>query len=104
MQNPTFVRLTSPSVGLSVEDAFYAVHRKEMQFQSMQVAAQQTKQMVSNAIQSGTHRPDETGTNAQAPSVSQFNYKNATPAQRKALKDEIYRAAAEGRKIYPGGK
>jgi len=104
MQNPTFARLTSPSVGLSVEDAFYAVHRKEMQFQSMQVAAQQTKQMVSNAIQSGTHRPDETGTNAQAPSVSQFNYKNATPAQRKALKDEIYRAAAEGRKIYPGGK
>ena len=104
MKNPTFVRLTSPSVGLSVEDAFYAVHRREMQAQSMQVAAQQTKQMVSNAIQSGTHRPDETGTNAQAPSVSQFNYKNATPAQRKALKDEIYRAAAEGRKIYPGSK
>ena len=102
MQNPTFARLTSPSVGLSVEDAFYAVHRKEMQAQSMQVAAQQTKQMVSNAIQSGTLRPDETGTNAQAPSVSQFNYKNATPAQRKALKDEIRRAAAEGRKIYPG--
>ena len=102
MQNPTFARLTSPSVGLSVEDAFYAVHRKEMQQQSMQVAAQQTKQMISNAIQSGTNRPDETGTAAQAPSVSKFDYKNATPAQRKALKDEIRRAAAEGRKLYPG--
>jgi hypothetical protein len=102
MQNPVFARLTSPSVGLSVEDAFYAAHRREIQAQSMQVAAQKTKEMVSNAIQSGTNRPDETGTAAQAPSVSQFDYKNATPAQRKALKDEIRRAAAEGRKIYPG--
>lgn len=102
MQNPTFARLTSPSVGLSVEDAFYAVHRKEMQQQSMQVAAQQAQQMISNAIQSGTHRPDETGTASQAPSVSKFDYKNATPAQRKALKEEIRRAAAEGRKLYPG--
>lgn len=102
MQNPTFARLTSPSVGLSVEDAFHAVHRKEIQAQSMQVAAQKTREMVSNAIQSGTNRPDETGTVSQAPSVSKFDYKNATPAQRKALKDEIRRAAAEGRKIYPG--
>lgn len=102
MQNPMFARLTSPGVDLSVEDAFYAVHRKEMQQQSMQVAAQQTKQMISNAIQSGSHRPDETGTAAQAPSVSKFDYRNATPAQRKAIKDEIRRAAAEGRKLYPG--
>lgn len=101
-QNPLFVRLTSPGVGLSVEDAFHAVHRKEIQAQSMQVAAQKTKEMVSNAIQSGTHRPDETGTAAQAPSVSQFDYRTATPAQRKALKEEIRRAAARGEKIYPG--
>ena len=102
MQNPTFARLTSPAIGMSVEDAFYAVHRKEMQQQSMQVAAQQTKEMISNAIQSGTLRPDEAGTASQAPSVSRFDYKNATPAQREALKNEIRRAAAEGRKIYPG--
>lgn len=104
MKNPVFTRLTSPSVGLSVEDAFYAVHRKEMQQKSMQVAAQKTQEMISNAIQSGTHRPDETGTASQAPSVSQFDYRNATPAQRKALKEEIRRAAAEGRKIYPGSR
>ena len=102
MLNPTFARLTSPSVGLSVEDAFYAVHRREMQTKSMQVAAQQTRQMISNAIVSGTNRPDETGTVSQASSVSKFDYKNMTPAQRKALKDEIYRAGSEGRKVYPG--
>lgn len=102
MKNPLFARLTSPGVGLSVEDAFYAVHRRAMQEQSMQVAAQQTARMISNALQSGARRPEESGTAAQAPSVSRFDYRNATPAQRKALKDAIRRAAAEGRKLYPG--
>ena len=98
--NPLFARLVSPSVGLSVEDAFYAVHRRAMQEKSMQVAAQQTSRMISNAIRSGDRRPEESG--AQAPSVSRFDYRSATPEQRKALKDAIYKAAAEGRKIYPG--
>ena len=68
----------------------------------MQAAAQQAKRMISNAIASGSHRPEESGTAAQAPSVSRFDYRRATPEQRKALKEAIYRAAAEGRKIYPG--
>ena len=102
MANPLFARLTGPGVGMGVEDAFYAVHRKAMQAQSMQVAAQQASRMISNAIRSGSHRPEESGTTAQASSVSRFDYRNATPEQRKALKDAIYRAGAEGRKIYPG--
>lgn len=102
LKNPVFLRLTSPGVGLSVEDAFYAVHRKAMQEQSMRSAARQATQMIANAIASGSHRPEESGTAAQAPSVSRFDYRNATPEQRKQLKDAIRRAAAEGRKIYPG--
>ena len=102
LRNPLFVRLTSPGVGLSVEDAFYAVHRKAMQEKSMEAAAQQATRMISNAIASGSHRPEESGTAAQAPSVSRFDYRNATPEQRKQLKDAIRRAAAEGRKLYPG--
>lgn len=102
LRNPLFARLTSPGVGLSVEDAFYAVHRKAMQEKSMEAAAQQATRMISNAIASGSHRPEESGTAAQAPSVSRFDYRNATPEQRKALKDAIRKAAAEGRKLYPG--
>lgn len=102
LRNPLFVRLTSPGVGLSVEDAFYAVHRKAMQEKSMEAAAQQATRMISNAIASGSHRPEESGTAAQAPSVSRFDYRNATPEERKALKDAIRKAAAEGRKLYPG--
>ena len=102
LQNPLFARLTGPGVGLSVEDAFYAVHRKDIQEQSMEAAARQATRMITNAIASGSHRPEESGTAAQAPSVSRFDYRNATPEQRKQLKDAIRRAAAEGRKLYPG--
>lgn len=102
MENPTFVRLTSPGVGLSVEDAFYAVHRKELQTASMQVAAQKAAQMYASAVQSGAMRPDETSSANQSPSQIQFDYRNATPQQREALKKQIREAAARGEKIYPG--
>ena len=100
LKNPMFARLTSPRVGLSLEDAFYAVHRREIQQHSMRLAAQRTRSMMSNAIQSGTHRPQEAG--AQSPALTRFDYRKATQQQRQALKQEIRKAAAEGRKVYPG--
>jgi hypothetical protein len=102
MQNPTFSRLVGPGVGMSVEDAYYAVHRREIQAASMQVAAQKTAQQISNAIQSGSRRPDESGASAQAPSVTTFDYKKMNRSEREALKKSIYQAAARGEKIYPG--
>ena len=98
LQNPVFVRMTSPNVGLSVEDAYYAVHRKELQTAAMQVTAQKTAQKISNAIQSGSRRPNENGTSGQAPSVTTFDYRSASPEQRAALKARI----RSGEKIYPG--
>ena len=98
LQNPAFARMTSPNVGISVEDAYYAVHRKEIQYASMQVAAQKTAQKISNNIQAGSRRPQENGTSGQAPSVTTFDYRSMSPEQRKALKDRI----RSGEKIYPG--
>ena len=102
LQNPAFVRMTSPNVGISVEDAYYAIHRKELQTAAMQVTAQKTAKMVSNAIQAGTRRPAENGINGQAPSVTNFDYRAASKAERQALKDHIRSEAAQGRKVYPG--
>lgn len=102
LRNPAFARMTSPGVGLSVEDAYYAVHRKEIQTASMQVTAQKTAQQMANAIRAGQTRPVENGTSAQAPSVTSFDYTHASREQREALKREIRQAAAQGRKIYPG--
>jgi hypothetical protein len=98
LQNPAFARMTSPNVGISVEDAYYAVHRNEIQTAAMQVTAQKTAQKISNAIQAGSRRPDENGTSGQAPSVTTFDYRSMSPEQRKALKDRI----RSGEKIYPG--
>ena len=102
LQNPAFARMTSPGVGLSVEDAYYAVHRKEIQAAAMQVTAQKTAQKISNSIQAGQRRPAENGTSGQAASVTTFDYSKASKEQREALKKEIYAAKARGEKIYPG--
>ena len=102
LKNPAFARMTSPNVGVSVEDAYYAVHRKEIQAAAMQVTAQKTAANLSNAIQAGSRRPVENGTSGQAASVSKFDYRNASPEQRAALKQRIREAAARGEKLYPG--
>lgn len=102
LKNPVFARMTSPNVGVSVEDAYYAVHRKEIQAAAMQVTAQKTAENLSNAIQAGSRRPVENGTSSQAASVSKFDYRNASPEQRAALKQRIRDAAARGEKVYPG--
>jgi hypothetical protein len=102
LQNPAFARMTSPNVGISVEDAYYAVHRNEIQTAAMQVTAQKTAQKISNDIQAGNRRPSENGTSGQAPSVTTFDYRNATPEQRNAFKAHIRSEAAQGRKVYPG--
>ena len=102
LQNSAFVRMTAPNVGISIEDAYYAVHRNEIMAAGMQVTAQKTAQKISNSIQAGSRRPQENGTSGQAPSVTTFDYRKASPEQRKALKDYIRSEAARGRKVYPG--
>ena len=98
LQNPAFARMTSPNVGISVEDAYYAVHRNEIQAAAMQVTAQKTAQKISNSIQAGSRRPNENGTSGQAPSVTTFDYRTASREQREAFKKRI----RSGEKIYPG--
>lgn len=102
LQNPAFARMTAPNVGISVEDAYYAIHRKEIQTAAMQATAQRTAQQMANAIRSGQSRPVENGTSNQAPSVTSFDYRHASKEQREALKKQIREAAAHGKKLYPG--
>ena len=102
MENPVFARMMAPDMPFTVEQAYHAVHHKEIQTASMQVAAQKTAQKISNSIQAGNRRPSENGTSGQAPSVTTFDYRNASPEQRNALKAHIRSEAARGRKVYPG--
>ena len=103
LKNPAFARMTAPGTGImSVEDAYHAVHRKELQATAMQMTARSAVQKVTNDIASGNRRPSENGTSGQAPSVTSFDYRNASREQREALKREIRSAAARGEKVYPG--
>ena len=103
LQNPAFARMVAPGHGImSVEDAYKAVHRKEIEAAQSQVIAQRTAQNISNAIQAGSRRPDENGTSGQSASVTTFDYSKASKEQRDALKREIYAAKARGEKLYPG--
>ena len=103
LQNPVFARMTAPGTGImSVEDAYRAVHRREIENAQSQVIAQKTAEKISNSIQAGSRRPDENGTSGQSASVTTFDYSKASKAQRDALKREIYAAAARGEKLYPG--
>ena len=97
LENPVFLKLTGPRVGLSVEDAYMAVHHREL----MEAVTRGTRQEMANAIRSGSMRPAEHGMGAKAPAVVTFDYKNATRSQREAFKKEIFAAAARGEKIYP---
>ena len=102
LRNPIFARMTSPSGGVSIEDAYYAIHRKELQTATAQASAQATAKQISNAIQAGSRRPQENGTSGQAPSVTHFDYSKASPEQRKQFKAFLESERAAGRKVYPG--
>ena len=67
MKNPRFARMTSPQVGMSVKDAFYAIHGEEIQRQSMQYAAQQAGQRLAASVQAGASRPRENALGSNMP-------------------------------------
>ena len=61
MKNPAFVRMTSPGVGMSVKDAFFAVHGQEIQRDSMRYTAEQVRERIAASVMAGASRPRENG-------------------------------------------
>lgn len=98
MQNPKFVRLTSPGSGLSVKDAYFALHREEIQQAQAQAIAQGVQQRMSNAYMSGMSRPVENGARGQAGSTGTISYRAMSKEQREVIKADMRRAAARGEK------
>ena len=94
LRDPAFARLTAPG-GVGVEDAFFALHRGELQTAAMEAAARGAAEKLSRAIQAGARRPSENGAGAAAAPV--FDYRKASREEREALKERIRR----GEKVYP---
>lgn len=97
LQNPAFARMTAPDSGLTVEDAYFAVHRAEIQSAQAKVVAEQTAKQMANSIRSNSARPDESGSQQGSSTVS-FDYSKASRAQREELKRRI----RSGERILPG--
>lgn len=95
LQNDTFARLTAPGSGLSVEDAYFAVHRNEL----LAAARQHAAQNISQSIAAGAARPNETGSKkaGAVPDRDPRSIKNM-PKDRM---EEFVRRARAGEKITP---
>lgn len=102
LDNPVFRRLTAPGSGVSLEDAFYAVHHAQLQSAAAQVTARTVAEKLSDSMRANARRPVEAGTVSQTPALSSVDYSRMSQQERAALKQRIRNAAARGQKLYPG--
>lgn len=101
LNDPRFARMTAPGGGLSVADAYFAIHREEIMSAGMQAAEKRAAENIANNIRAGQNRPSENGTTSRGATPSTFNYAKASPEQRAAFKQELRSAWARGEKVYP---
>lgn len=95
--NPAFARMTSPQIGMSVADAYFATHRKEILAARDQAQAQQAITAVANTIRAGQSRPRENGT-AMPSTIEPKDYRAMSPSERQAFKNELKKRWARGEK------
>lgn len=101
LQNPAFLRMTAPNSGLTVEQAYYALHHREIQQASMQATARNVEQRVAASVAANKSRPSENGLGAQAASNGSLNMGHLTKEQREGIRKQVQAAKSSGRKIYP---
>lgn len=100
MQNEEFLKMVIPTskggLGIPMENAFYALHKDEIERGAMQYAVQRTAEQISSSIRAGANRPREAGLQSGAPNGSlTVNPKNLSKEQR----DEIRKRVQRGEKI-----
>ena len=91
MQNPSFRKLTSPEIGLSVADAYFAIHHNELTPQLMGYGMQKARQQMSQSLQAQAARPAEGALRpgAQQTADVKINPKTMTRAEREAIKRRV---------------
>lgn len=97
LDEPMFLKLTSPCVGMSLMDAYCAIHWAEL----ANKAVQQGMEALSRSILSGGARPRELS-DSHGPAQISRDARSMSRAEREALKKRIYEARATGKKVYPG--
>lgn len=95
-QNPAFARMTGPGGGLTLRQAYMAIHGDELLKRGQTQAVTETKRAVSQAIQAGAMRPTENGlaqTNGGAPTRDPRTYTREERAEirRRVMAGETVR-------------
>ncbi len=90
LKHPVFFRMTSPGGGVSVEDAYWAVHHNEIAQAKQAQTAQVVASALSKSVQAGRNMPQENGTRARASggAVNKL-YSQMTPAERAQYKADL---------------
>ncbi|MBR3019840.1 MAG: hypothetical protein IKH57_22665 [Clostridia bacterium] len=89
MENPAFVRMTSPGVGMSVKDAYFAVHGQEIQRDSMLYAARQANERIAASVMAGASRPRENGLDPVGAASMGINVQTMDRKTREAFRRRI---------------
>ena len=97
MQNDTFRRLTSPEVGISVADAYFAIHRNELTPQLLGYGMQRAQQQMGQTLQAQAARPAEGAMRNQGQAAADVRLNPATMTRKE--RNEIKRRVRLGEKV-----
>lgn len=90
LRDPAFLRLTAPGTGVSVKDAFYALHGEDIQRESMRYAAQQAGRRIAASVRAGASRPVENGIQGPSPLVIGIDIRGLNKKQREEYRRRIH--------------
>lgn len=96
LQNPLFMKWTSPQYGMSVKDAYFAIHHDEIQKATMQYAGQRATQQIAASVQAGARRPQENGMQG----VGAALIKSDPSTWSKADREEVRRRVRNGEDVF----
>ena len=90
VQNPVFRRLTGPEVGLSVADAYFAIHRNELTPQLMGYGMRRAQSQMAQTLQAQQMRPAEGAMRNQGQAADvRLNPAKLTRKEREEIKRQV---------------
>ena len=92
LENPYFMRMTSPEGGISVEDAYFAIHHRELAPQMMAYGMQRAKQQMGQTLQAQGQRPAEGAmrNKGQPAAEVRLDPRQMTRKEREAIKRQVF--------------
>ena len=95
MEDPRFASMTAPSGGLSVKQAFFALHHSDVEKMLVEQTASKVSQALSKSVQAGRRVPAENGSAGRTASpVGQRKYSEMkTAEERAAFEAELKRGS-----------